>query len=102
MLSINGPVNICNTNMDPQRVRWNRQFYVPVGTTNLALHKPVTASCKPTVGSLDLVNYLDDYTGKLIDANGVKGRYVRLYSNGNNENKFNHYVEVEVFGKPVP
>jgi hypothetical protein len=25
---------------------------------------------------------------------------VRLYSNGNNANKLNHYVEVEVFGRP--
>ena len=46
------------------------------------------------------LNYLDDYAGKLIDAKGVQGRYLRLYSNGNNENKTNHYVEVEVFGKP--
>jgi len=29
----------------------------------------------------------------------VKGRYVRLYSNGNTTNKMNHYIEVEVFGK---
>jgi len=33
-----------------------------------------------------------------IDTKGVKGRYVRLYSAGNNENKQNHYIEVEVFG----
>jgi hypothetical protein len=35
----------------------------------------------------------------LIDAKGVKGRYVRLYSKGNTTNKLNHYIEVEVFGK---
>ena len=39
--------------------------------------------------------------GKLIDAKGVKARYVRLFSNGNNANKLNHYVEVEVFGFEV-
>ena len=39
--------------------------------------------------------------GKLIDAKGVKGRYVRLYSKGNTTNKLNHYIEVEVFGKPA-
>ena len=44
------------------------------------------------------LNYFDNFLGKLIDAKGIKGRYVRLYSNGNNENKLNHYVEVEVFG----
>ena len=47
------------------------------------------------------LNYLDTNYGKLIDTKGVKGRFVRLYSNGNNENRLNHYVEVEVFGKPA-
>ena len=45
--------------------------------------------------------YIETYEGKLIDAKGVKGRYVRLYSNGNTTNKLNHYIEVEVFGKPA-
>lgn len=45
--------------------------------------------------------YIESHQGKLIDAGGVKGRYVRLYSNGNTSNKLNHYVEVEVYGKPV-
>ena len=43
--------------------------------------------------------YIETYFGKLIDAKAVKGRYVRLYSNGNTTNKMNHYIEVEVFGK---
>jgi len=46
-------------------------------------------------------NYIETYEGKLIDAKGVKGRYVRLYSNGNTANKLNHYIEVEVWGKPA-
>jgi hypothetical protein len=45
--------------------------------------------------------YVESNIGKLIDAKGVKGRYVRLYSNGNTTNKLNHYIEVEVFGKPA-
>ncbi len=45
--------------------------------------------------------YIETYEGKLIDARGVKGRYVRLYSKGNTTNKLNHYIEVEVFGKPA-
>jgi len=45
--------------------------------------------------------YIETYEGKLIDAKGVKGRYVRLYSNGNTTNKLNHYIEVEVFGTPA-
>ena len=47
------------------------------------------------------LNYIETYQGKLIDAKGVKGRYVRLYSNGNTSNKLNHYIEVEVWGKPA-
>jgi hypothetical protein len=47
------------------------------------------------------LNYIETYQGKLIDAKGVKGRYVRLYCNGNTSNKLNHYTEVEVWGKPA-
>ena len=47
------------------------------------------------------LNYIETYEGKLIDARGVKGRYVRLYSKGNTTNKMNHYIEVEVWGKPA-
>ncbi|HVU09033.1 MAG TPA: discoidin domain-containing protein [Verrucomicrobiae bacterium] len=45
--------------------------------------------------------YIESNFGKLIDGKGTKGRYVRLYSNGNTTNKMNHYIEVEVFGKPA-
>ena len=53
------------------------------------------------------LEYIDEFRGKLIDAKNaqgkpVRGRYVRLYSNGNTSNDQNHYVEVEVHGKPVP
>ena len=186
LLTINGQWLIpAKTNMEPHTFHGKREFYVPIGTTNLAFHKPVTASCRATVGSLDMIvdgdkegddgswmeleagkqwvqidlqssaeiyavlvwhfhyrervylnvvvavcddpefkkgvkvifnndienaiglgnggdyNYIDDYMGKLIDAKAAKGRYVRLYSNGNTANKLNHYVEVEVFGKEL-
>ena len=45
--------------------------------------------------------YIETYEGKLIDAKGVKGRYVRLYSKGNTTSKLNDYIEVEVFGRPA-
>jgi hypothetical protein len=45
--------------------------------------------------------YIDTYWGKLVDAEGAKGRHVRLYSNGNTANDLNHYVEVEVYGTPA-
>jgi len=52
------------------------------------------------------LEYIEDYRGKLIDARNekgepVKGRYVRLYSKGNTSNDMNHYVEVDVYGKPA-
>ncbi len=46
-------------------------------------------------------NYVETSEGRLIDAKGEVARYVRLYSKGNNNNDLNHYVEVEVHGKPV-
>jgi hypothetical protein len=46
------------------------------------------------------MNYVETAEGKLVDAKGSVARYVRLYSRGNNANELNHYVEVEVFGRP--
>lgn len=43
--------------------------------------------------------YIETSEGRLIDAKGARGRYVRLYSKGNTANEMNHYVEVEVFGR---
>jgi hypothetical protein len=43
--------------------------------------------------------YVETRFGIIVDAKGTKGRYVRLYSNGNTSNEMNHYVEVEVYGK---
>jgi hypothetical protein len=47
------------------------------------------------------LDYIESFLGKLVDAKGVKGRYVRLYSKGNTTDKLNHYIEVEVWGKPA-
>jgi hypothetical protein len=47
------------------------------------------------------MNYVETAEGRLVDAKGQKARYVRLYSRGNNANELNHYVEAEVFGRPV-
>jgi hypothetical protein len=185
-LFVGTPVPLHATNLE-QPVRGKRpDFYVPVGTRNLALNKKVTSSDdNPIVGSLDMIvdgdkdgnegswvelgpgkqwvqidlarrvniyavivwhfhsqprvyrgvvaqvsddpsfrsgvttifnndfhnelglgaghglNYIETYQGKLIDAKGVAGRYVRLYSNGNTSNKLNDYIEVEVWGKPA-
>lgn len=44
------------------------------------------------------MNYVETAEGKLIDAKGVRARYVRFYSKGNSNNDLNHYIEAEVFG----
>ena len=46
-------------------------------------------------------HFVETAEGKLIDGKGVQGRYVRLYSNGNNNNDLNHYIETAVYGTPV-
>ncbi len=47
------------------------------------------------------LEYIEDFRGRLIDAKGVQSRYLRLYSKGNTSNDQNHYIEVEVYGKPA-
>jgi len=47
------------------------------------------------------LHYVETAEGKLIDAKGIETRYVRLYSNGNNSNDLNHWIETEVYGRPV-
>ncbi len=73
---------------------------------------PVKPCRTTTVYSSDLNNvagfgfgqdkrYVDTNFGKVIGVESIRGRYVRLYSNGNSMNEFNHYVEVEVYGIPI-
>lgn len=45
--------------------------------------------------------YIETNDGKLFDCKGIQARYVRLYSNGSTSNDLNHYIEVEVYGKPA-
>ena len=44
--------------------------------------------------------YIETRYGLLVNPQGTKGRYVRLYSRGSTSNGGNHYIEVEVYGKP--
>ncbi|NIP28715.1 MAG: hypothetical protein GWN67_28495 [Phycisphaerae bacterium] len=46
-------------------------------------------------------HYTETSEGRLIAGKGVKARYVRFFSQGNNSNDLNHYIEVEVYGKPA-
>jgi hypothetical protein len=46
-------------------------------------------------------SYIETRYGRIIDAKGAVGRYVRLHSNGNTSDEMNHYCEVEVYGQPA-
>jgi hypothetical protein len=46
-------------------------------------------------------HYRETYEGKLVNARQEVAQYVRLYSNENALNDRSHYVEVEVYGRPV-
>jgi hypothetical protein len=45
--------------------------------------------------------YFESYEGKLINAKGVKARYIRFYSKGSTESALNEYTELEVYGRPA-
>lgn len=45
--------------------------------------------------------YFETYEGKLINAKGVVGRYIRFYSKGSTESALNEYTEIEVYGRPA-
>jgi hypothetical protein len=44
-------------------------------------------------------SWIETNHGRSMPVKGVKGRYVRLWSNGRNVDDTNHYIEVEVYGK---
>jgi hypothetical protein len=46
--------------------------------------------------------FFETFEGKLINATGVKARYVRTYSKGSSESALNEYTEVEVYGRLAP
>ncbi len=43
--------------------------------------------------------YFEDHFGRRIPGHGVRARYVRLTSNGNTSDPYNHYTEVEIYGE---
>jgi len=45
--------------------------------------------------------YFETNEGKLIDAKGIKARYLRCYSKGSTESALNEYTEIEVYGRPA-
>ena len=51
------------------------------------------------MGKGDDKAWVETNHGRIIEPEGKKARYVRLYSKGNTANEMNHYVEVEVYGK---
>jgi hypothetical protein len=45
--------------------------------------------------------YFETNEGKLIEGNGAKARFVRLYSHGSTVSRLNEYTEIEVYGRPA-
>ena len=45
--------------------------------------------------------YFETREGKLIDAKGIKARYLRFYSRGSTNGAMNEYTEIEVYGRPA-
>lgn len=45
--------------------------------------------------------YFETYEGRLMDAKGVEGRYLRAYSRGSTYSALNRYTEIEVWGLPL-
>lgn len=44
-------------------------------------------------------SYIETNNGRPVAVNGIKGRYVRFYTNGRDLDDTNQYIEVEVYGK---
>ena len=55
---------------------------------------------KAGVGAGTDREYFETNEGRLINAKGVKARYIRMYSKGSTESALNEYTEVEVYGRP--
>ena len=45
------------------------------------------------------LEYYEDYFGRRIDGKGVRARYLRVTSNGNTSDPYNHFTEIEAYGK---
>jgi hypothetical protein len=45
--------------------------------------------------------YFESNEGKIIDAQGARARFLRLYSNGNSDSRMNEYTEVEIYARPA-
>jgi hypothetical protein len=44
-------------------------------------------------------SWVETNNGRAMPVKGVKGRYVRFWSNGRNIDDMNQYIEAEVYGK---
>lgn len=45
--------------------------------------------------------YFETREGRLINAKGIKARYLRFYCKGSTESALNEYTEIEVYGRPA-
>ena len=73
----------------------------PTSSRMSAPSSTTTTTIPPGLGIGKDLEYFESNEGKLIDAKGEVARYVRLYSKGSTDSDLNHYIEVEVWGKPA-
>lgn len=45
--------------------------------------------------------YIETHMGRVFKVDGVKARYLRAYTQGNTSDNMNHYIEIEVYGRPA-
>ena len=45
--------------------------------------------------------WIETNEGRVMDAKGAKGQYIRFYSDGSTSNDMNHYIEIEAYGRPA-
>ncbi len=43
--------------------------------------------------------YFEDHFGRRIEVDAVHARYLRVFSNGNTSDPYNHFTEIEVYGQ---
>lgn len=59
----------------------------------------MTKTTRPAEGLEPMKLWVDTNHGHAIHVSGIRGRYVRLWSNGRNIDDTNQWIEVEVYGK---
>jgi hypothetical protein len=80
--------------------KWRTALALIAVSAGLTAPPTLRAQAPPAGAGTDR-EYFETNQGKLIDAKGVKARYVRLYSRGSTDSALNEYTEVEIYARPA-